>query len=111
MKPVFVRCMAGKDDSMEMFLLSILGLVLFIWVCKKLSRLSYRVADHLDREVRYKKKHEKELLDSIRQIRDSVAKAEVEDTIGLKERLLLANLKIQERKTLKTAMEDELGIK
>jgi len=103
--------MAGKDDSMEMFLLSILGLVLFIWVCKKLSRLSYRVADLLDREIRYKKSHEKAMLENLRQIRDSVVASEVEDTIGLKERLLLANQQIQDKKILKTAIEDELGIK
>lgn len=96
---------------MEMFLLSILGLVLLIWVCKKLSRLSYRIADHLDREIRYKKSHEKAMLENLKQIRDSVAKAEVDDTLGLKERLLLANLKIQDKKILKTAIEDELGIK
>lgn len=103
--------MDGKDDSMELFLLSILGLVFFIWICRKLSRLSYRIADHLDREDRYKKSHEKEMLDTVRQIRDAVAQSEVDDTLGLKERLLLANQQIQDKKILKSAIEDELGIK
>lgn len=103
--------MDGKDNSMEILILSILGLVFLIWVCKKLSRLSYRVAAHIEHEVKYKKSHEKELLDSLRQIRDSVAKDPVENTIGLKERLLLANQQIQDKKNLRSAMEEELGIK
>lgn len=103
--------MDGRGSIMEAIIVSILVLILLIWLCKRLSRFSYRVADYLNTKERLKEQHETAVLRTLEQIKDSVATDEPEDPIGVRERLLLANAKLRERQDLKTAMEDELGIK
>lgn len=89
----------------------LLGIILFIFVCKWLSGYFNYLSVYLNDKENRKRLQEKTLLESLAQIRDSVAQTEEEEKQETVERLLLANLKIMEKREIRNAMEEELGIK
>jgi uncharacterized membrane protein YhiD involved in acid resistance len=91
-------------------LIGLIAILVFIFVCKKLSSFFFRTAMHLDEKEQLKIYNEGCIRESLESIRDSVAKPE-EDSIDYRERLLIANQKISEKNNLSEAIENELGIK
>ncbi len=89
----------------------LLGIILFIFICKWLSGFFNRLSVYFDDKEKRKRLQEESLLESLSQIRDSVCTTEEEETLGTTERLLLANQKIMEKRKLRSAIEEELGIK
>jgi uncharacterized membrane protein YhiD involved in acid resistance len=91
-------------------LIGLIAILVFIFVCKKLSSFFFRAATHLDEKEQHKIYNERCIRESLESIRNSVAKPE-EATIDYRKRLLIANHKISEKNSLSEAIENELGIK
>jgi hypothetical protein len=90
-------------------ILALLGLVLFIYVCKKLSRFCFRAADYLDEREEHRLYNERCIRESLEDIRGSIAQPE-DEPLDYKERLLRANQQIAEKDRLSEAIKNELGI-
>lgn len=90
-------------------LLGLLGIVIFIYVCVKLSRFCFRAADHFDEKDRRKAYNEKCIRESLESIAEAVTPPE-EEPVDYKERLLRANREIADKERLSEAMKNELGI-
>lgn len=91
------------------FIFGIFFFILFIWACKKLSKLFFRIGEHLDEKEEYNRYHDRIVRESLVSIKDSLVVPE-EGGPSEKERLLQANQKIAQRKEVQDAMKKELGI-
>ena len=91
------------------FVLGVVTSILFIWACKELSKLLFRIGEHLDEKEEYNRYHDRILREFLVSIKDSLVVPE-EKVLSEKERLLQANHKITQRKEIQDAMEKELGI-
>lgn len=91
------------------FISLILGLALFIFVCKKLSRFFFRTAAYLDEREQYKRYHEGIIRDALIDMREAVIPKE-EDAEDYTQRLVQANKEIIMKKKTREAIANELNI-
>lgn len=90
-------------------LVTLIVILVFIIVCRKLSSFFFKAAAHFDEKEKHKLYNEKCIRESLESIKGSVVQPE-EKPIDYRERLLRANQMISEKANLSDAMEKELGI-
>jgi len=90
-------------------ILWLLGIMLFIYVCRKLSRFCFRAADRLNKKEQRKLYNERCIRESLEAIAEAVAPP-AEEPVDYKERLLMANQEIAEKDRLNEAIKNELGV-
>jgi hypothetical protein len=90
-------------------IIGLIAIVVFIFVCKKLSAFFFRAARYFDEKESRRAYNERCIMESLEDIRNSVVPLE-ERSIDHKESLLLANQEIFEKDSLSEAMKNELGI-
>jgi len=91
------------------FILWMIIIVAFLFLCKRLSKVFFRIGEQLDENEKHKRYTEACIVESLEAIRGSVVQPE--EGIDLKESLLRANQEILEKEKMNKAMEDELGVK